>query len=127
LLAAIGVYGVTSNSVARRTGELGIRMALGARRADVLRLILRDGLRLSLAGAVLGIGGAAGILRVLAALIPEENLNVPQHACFAGISRMGWAMTLGASVVLTTVALLACWLPARRAAGIDPMRALRYE
>lgn len=114
VLAAIGIYGVTSYSVLQRTGEIGIRMALGAQRSDVLWLVLRNGLRLSLLGAVFGLGGAWTISRLLAWAIPA----LPSHdpATFA-------AVTIG----LIAAALLACYIPARRATKVNPMVALRYE
>ncbi len=127
LLAVIGVYGVTAYTVSQRTGEFGIRMALGAQRGDILWLILRRGLRLSLAGAALGMAGAIGILRVLSALIPNESPTAPPLAMFAGIPETGWLITIGASAVLMAVGMLACYFPARRATRIDPMTALRCE
>jgi putative ABC transport system permease protein len=126
-LAVVGVYGVTAYSISQRTGEFGIRMALGAQRGDILWLILRRGLLLSLSGAVLGIAGAIGILRVLAALIPNESPTGPPAAIFAGISESGWLIIIGVSAVLIAVGMLACWLPARRATRTDPMTALRCE
>jgi putative ABC transport system permease protein len=114
VLAAIGIYGVTSYSVVQRTGEIGIRMALGAQRGDVLWLLLRNGLRLSLLGAVFGLGGAWAVSRLLAWVIPTLPSGNP--AIFA-------AVTIG----LIAAALLACYIPARRAKKVNPMEALRYE
>jgi len=114
VLAAVGTYGVISSFVAQRTGEIGIRMALGARKRDVLWLVLGRGLRLILAGVLLGFGGALATARLLAAVIPELPGRDPM--AIAAIT-----------IVLMTVALLACWLPARRAAKVEPMEALRYE
>jgi predicted permease len=114
LLAAIGLYGVISNLVAQRTGEFGIRLALGAKPRDVLGLVLRKGMLLTLIG--LAIGGAIGV-----------GLN---FALQAAVPRMGGLdpATIGlVSVVLLAVALLACWVPARRATRIDPVEALRAE
>jgi predicted permease len=114
VLAAIGIYGVTSYSVVQRTGEIGIRMALGAQRGDVLWLVLRNGLRLSLLGAVFGLGGAWAVSRLLAWAIPALPSRDP--AIFV-------AVTIG----LIAAALLACYIPARRATKVNPMEALRYE
>lgn len=114
VLAAIGVYGVTSYSVVQRTGEIGVRMALGAQQWDVLWLILSKGLRLSLLGAVIGLGGAWAVSRLLAAAIP--SLPSRDSAVFAGLT-----------VALIATALLACYIPARRATRVNPMEALRYE
>ncbi|MGH9838275.1 MAG: ABC transporter permease [Blastocatellia bacterium] len=114
LLAAIGIYGVISYSVAQRTGEIGIRLALGARSADVLWLVLGKGARLILLGALLGFGGAYAVARFLAWAIPTLPTRDP--AALAAIS-----------LVLVAVALVACYLPARRATKVDPMIALRCE
>lgn len=113
-LAAIGIYGVTSYSVAQRTGEIGIRMALGARRKNVLWLVLGKGSRLSLLGAVLGLAGGYAVARFLESEIPTLPTRDP--VSFAGIS-----------LALVAVTLVACYLPARRATKVDPMVALRYE
>ncbi len=113
-LAAIGIYGVVSYTVAQRTGEIGVRMALGARRGDVLWLVLGQGLRFSLAGAFLGLAGAYAVARILAAVLP---FPVPVNA-----------VSLAAvACLLIAIALLACFIPARRAMKIDPTAALRYE
>jgi predicted permease len=113
-LAAIGIYGVTSYSVAQRTGEIGIRMALGAQRKDVLWLVLGKGAQVVLSGTLLGIGGAYAVSRLLIAAIPELPTRDP-------------AALVAITVVLVAVALAACYLPARRATKVDPMVALRYE
>jgi putative ABC transport system permease protein len=114
VLAAIGVYGVTSYSVVQRTGEIGIRMALGAQRRDVLWLVLNKGLCLSLLGVLIGLGGGWAVSRLLAAAVPA----LP--------SRDPWTFA-AVTIALIGVALLACYLPARRATKINPMVALRYE
>jgi putative ABC transport system permease protein len=114
LLGAIGVYGIISYSVAQRTQEFGLRMALGARRSDVARLVLGQGLRLALSGLLIGLVGSFAAARLIAGLLFGIGPYDP--------------MTLGAtSLVLLAVALLACYVPARRAARVDPMVALRCE
>jgi len=114
LLAGIGIYGVTSYTVVQRTGEIGIRMALGAQTRDVLWLILAKGARLILLGAVLGFGGAYAVARLLQAAIPTLPTRDP-------------AALVAITLALVAVALMACYLPARRATKVDPMIALRYE
>ncbi|HMJ90660.1 MAG TPA: ABC transporter permease [Candidatus Acidoferrum sp.] len=114
VLAAVGIYGVISYSVAQRTGEIGIRMALGAQRSDVLRLVLQHGLRLSLLGVLIGFIGALAVVRLLTTAVPEMPSRDP--ITFAALS-----------LTLIAVALMACWLPARRATQVDPMEALRHE
>jgi len=114
LLAAIGIYGVLAHHVAQRTSEIGIRMALGAQVRDVLTMVLGQGLRLSLLGAGLGLAGAFAMGRLLGSImpgLPDDNLLT----------------TVAVTVVLVAVAALACWLPARRAAKVDPIIALRAE
>jgi predicted permease len=113
-LAGIGIYGVTSYSVSQRTREIGIRMALGAQRRDVLRLILTSGAKLASVGVVLGLFGAVALTRVITSLL-------------FGITPMYVITFVIVSVGLTVVSLLACYIPARRATKVDPLKALRYE
>ncbi len=114
LLAAVGLFGVISYSVSQRTHEIGIRMALGADRSSVLRLVLRQGLTLTLIGTAIGVGGALCLTRFATSLLFEISPTEP--TVFAVVA-----------VLLVGVALLACWIPARRAMQVDPMVALRYE
>jgi predicted permease len=114
VLACIGLYGLLSYEVARRTREIGIRMALGAQVADVLRLVVRQGFALALVGAAVGIGVALGVTRYLASMLYDVRANDP--------------LTIAAvSVLLALVALTACYIPARRATHVDPIVALRHE
>ena len=114
LLAAIGIYGVLSYLVTQRTREIGIRMSLGASRFRVLGELLREGMTLAVLGLAAGAGGAFAAGRVLASLLHEVKPGDP----------MIFAAT---ALLLATVALIACYVPARRAARLDPMKALRYE
>lgn len=113
-LAALGIYGVISGFVVRRTGEIGVRMALGAQLRDVLWLVVGKGLRLSLVGTAIGLFGAFGITRLLASVLPELPTSNP-------------VVIMLVAALLMAITLVACWLPARRAAKVDPMVALRSE
>ncbi|HEX8694476.1 MAG TPA: ABC transporter permease [Longimicrobium sp.] len=115
VLAAVGVYGVVAYGVAQRTHEIGVRMALGAARADVLRLFAGQGLRLALAGVALGAVGALAVARGM------------QHGMLAGVDPSAPRVFAAVAGVLAAAAVLASYLPARRAAGVDPMVALRAE
>jgi putative ABC transport system permease protein len=114
LLAAIGIYGLLSYTVTRRTSELGIRMALGAERRVVLAQVLAEGARLVCAGLLVGLVGALLLTRTLASLLFGVTTTDP--ASFAAVT-----------LLFAAVALLGCYLPARRASNIDPIVALRYE
>src|SRR5690606_36886881 len=114
VIAAIGVYGVAAYSTVQRTSEIGIRIALGARRIEIARLVLSQILRPSLVGLIGGIAAAAALSRVIAA-----NLF--------GIDAVDPGTYTSAGVVLVAVALGASWIPARRATVIDPLTAVRHE
>jgi predicted permease len=119
-LAAIGLYGVLAYSVSQRTHEIGIRMALGASRADVLKMVIRQGATLTLLGVVLGLAGAYVLIRYLQSLMNLSNMlygvKISDPLTYAIIAAL-----------LMLVAFVACFIPARRATKVDPMVALRYE
>jgi putative ABC transport system permease protein len=114
VLAAVGLYGVISTTVRQRTSEIGVRLAFGADRGNILRLIVGQGLKLSAIGIVLGVVAAAALTRMMSSMLVGVGATDP--------------MTFGAMVLLFLgLAALACWIPARRAAGLDPNVALRDE
>ena len=114
LLACIGLYGVLSYTVARRTQEIGVRMALGARPGDLTRMVIGDGSRVVLAGVAMGIAAAIGVGRLVTTLL-------------TGVSPSDPIMLVAVGVALVGVALAASYLPARRAARVNPIVALRME
>ena len=114
LLAAIGIYGVMAYAVAERTHELGVRIALGAERRDVVRLVLGEAIVLAAAGVAVGVAGALATTRLIQSLL--FGVTTTDATTFAGIS-----------VLLFATAIVASWIPTRRALRVDPMVALRYE
>jgi putative ABC transport system permease protein len=114
ILTAVGIYGVISYSVSQRTHEIGIRIALGAQQRDVLKLVVGDGMLLTLIGIAIGLGAAFALTRVMSTLLFGVNATDP-------------ATYVVITLLLSAVALLACWIPARRAMKVDPMIALRCE
>jgi ABC-type antimicrobial peptide transport system permease subunit len=114
VLSCVGIYGVISYLVSQRTHEIGVRMALGAQRSDVMRLVLGEGAKMALIGVAIGIAGALGLIQ----LIANQLFGVTAHDPLTFIT---------GAILLTLVALLACYLPARRAVRVDPVEALRYD
>jgi len=114
LLAAVGIVGVVSHSVTQRRNEIGLRMALGAGRFDVLRLIVTGNMVWVIVGLAVGVAGAMGLTRLLGGML-------------YGVRPLDPAVLGGVALMLTAVALVASWVPARRASGIDPVAALRCE
>jgi ABC-type antimicrobial peptide transport system permease subunit len=114
LLAVAGIYGVMAYTVARRTREIGVRMALGAAAGDVLRLVLGQGLWTTVIGVTFGMGGSFALSRTMHSLLFDVNAADP-------------VTLLGSALLLAAVSLLACWVPTRRAMRVDPLVSLRYE
>ena len=114
LLSLIGLYGLIAYSVAQRTSEIGVRMALGAQRKDILRMIVGQGIKLVLIGVAVGLAGALALSQLLKqflyGVVPDDPVTF-----------------IGVAVILTVVAAVACWIPAVRAMRVDPIVALRYE
>ena len=113
-LASLGIYGIIARTMAQRSGEFGIRIALGAQAEDITRIVLAAGVKLALVGSAIGLLGAFGVSRLLAAAFPGMRTNSPP-------------VLIGVTLLLITIALIACYLPARRATRIDPIQALRAE
>jgi len=114
LLAAIGIYGLMAYSVEQRTQEIGIRLALGAATGDVKRMVIAQGMRLAVVGVLVGLASSLGLARVIANLL-------------FGVTPRDPVVFVLVPVVLTAVAFVGVWLPARRAVGVDPVIALRAE
>jgi ABC-type antimicrobial peptide transport system permease subunit len=114
VLACVGLYGVISYAVAQRTREIGVRMALGAQPRDVLRLVIRQGMALTIAGLLIGIGVGLAATRVMSDML-------------FGVTATDTVTFISAGALLVAVAFLACYVPARRGTKVDPLVALRYE
>ena len=114
LLAAVGIYGITAYSMQQRTQEVGIRMALGAGPHDVRRMVVTQGMWLALIGLFLGVVGGLALTRLMGSLL-------------YGVKPWDPIVFVATAILLTTVSLFACYVPARRASHVDPMVALRYE
>jgi len=114
LLATVGIYGAVAYSVEQRTGEIGVRMALGAQTADVMRLVVRQGMAPVLLGLIIGMVTALALGRLLTTQLYQVSAHNP-------------ALVVGSTLLLATTALIACLLPARRATRVDPIQALRVE
>jgi ABC-type antimicrobial peptide transport system permease subunit len=114
LLASIGIYGAVAYSVEQRTGEIGVRMALGAQTRDVLRMVVNQGMKPVVTGLAIGIASAFALGRLIASQLYEVSAHNP-------------ALLAGSTVLLAAIALIACLLPARRATLVDPIQALRTE
>jgi putative ABC transport system permease protein len=114
VLASIGIYGVISYSVTQRTHEIGVRIALGAARWDVLRMVLGHGVKIAGIGVAIGLAASFGLMRLMVKLL--YSVNAADPLTFTGVG-----------VALLLVAMLACYIPARRTLRVDPMKALRYE